>query len=196
MKKAVLFLFVLLSGFTANADVVEPGEVDINFKVINLEQFPEYKFYYYYQTYYYEYGYQAGDLLRNELLQDSVVMGGSRGDHTYIEAVDSSGKVVAESDREIGGQAYGQPESVSYLLQVIEIERIKDGVIHYKITKTKKVKGWGNDAAEEDLLPGFWDNNRWILYGLVPAMAAIGLFFLFLKRITLAKKRLREQYSA
>lgn len=186
---------MVLSLFS-HADVVEPGEVDINFKVTNLDQFPDYTFYYYYQTYYYEYGYQTGELIRRELRQDSLCSGGSRGDQTYLEAVNAEGDVVAESDHELGGMAYGQPDNVSYLLQIVEIEKIEEGVIHYKIVKQKKVKGWGKDSEEEDLVPGFWDQHPWILYGLVPALAVLGLFALFLMRFLQAKNRLRESYTA
>lgn len=196
MKKYFLFLMLILSGLFVQADVVEPGEVDIYFKVVNLDQFPDYKFYSYYQTYFYEYGYQAGDLERREVMQDSIYSGGSRGDYTHIEAENANGQVVAETDNEIGGMEYGQPENVSYLLQIIEIQKIDDGVIHYKVVKTKKVKGWGKESAEEDLIPGFFDNNRWILFGLVPSMAGLGLIVLFMKRIAQAKRKLRGQYSA
>lgn len=181
MKNILLLGFFVFLSMQLHADVATEGEVDVNFKVTNLKDYPGYTFHYYYQHYFYDQGYQLGELEKIEIEQGKEYASGGRGSQTYISVTDENGNVVGQTSEDIGGVAQNQAAKVSHLIQVIKITGIADGKVSYEVVKRMKVFYNGKEK-EDNLIPGWLDNNRWVLYGLIPAVSLFCLVLLFMVR--------------
>lgn len=188
MKKAALFLALisLLSG-RAMADIVTEGEFDIRFEVINLDEFPDYEFFFDFQTYYYEYGYQKGEIKQIDIEPGTNYVADERGGQTYLQARSLSAEFDdAKAEAPVGGVTYDSDEDISTITQLVRITKVEDGVIHFEIVNTiyEYIDGAIRklDGDIDVFGGGLSGGNRWMLYALLPAIALLSILMLIFMR--------------
>lgn len=183
------YLSILACLFTliASADVIMPGEVDKQFKIINLYQFKGYSFSYQYQHYKYDKGYQPNGVSVITLVNDST-FGTGRGGAVNITATNKAGKSFV-SNIKVGGSGRYYHNVVD-VVEVFKIVSIKNGVLQLKKVKelvTSSEKGKLITTEKKvGILAGL--ENPWLI-GLVLTALFSGaiLFLLKTKRNNLAK---------
>jgi hypothetical protein len=202
MKRITYFLLLTGILFTSRlaADVVEPGEIQRQFKVINLDAFPGHDFYILYTGYHYHQGYQPNEPFRIWLEQDSVYSTSSRDDNSLIYAVNvkDSGEVWA-SDISVGGGDIVSSERIYTVIDVVRIKSVQDQkveiefvkeIVVYKDGSTREKRAKGNGL--NGLPPGAGGGTPGWMYWLMPALSLLAIVFFLLWR----RKKNRKQPDA
>jgi hypothetical protein len=184
----ILLIALILTGYTASADVVEPGEVSRQFTISNTVKFKGFTFYRLYYRYHYNMGYKAypPDTLAVE--PNGAYAAGERdGIKSVLLAKDRAGRWY-KTTAVLGGSSSGNP-SVSAITDFYEIVSIGKSVI--KLKKTKEAVTY-RDGIKKEFLPGIGlasiinrDNfTRSLLWSSIAAMIAMVLFFVWRRRRT------------
>ncbi|MCB9234535.1 MAG: LPXTG cell wall anchor domain-containing protein [Bacteroidia bacterium] len=187
MKKFPLLLILLGLFAWQNllADVVTPGEISRNFSIINLKDFPDLEFYYLNPTYYYNQGYQQGDPVEVVIEAGEDYSVGRWGDQAVLRArKKSDSEEVGESKMLVGGGENVSNERISYILDEIKIESVKDGLIHFTVQKSFQVF---EDGHQKKIKKGSVGAVEPLYLGLAGAMALGLAIFFFLRRRKAAK---------
>lgn len=121
--------------FGLSADVVTEGEVDIRFRITNLDDYPEYEFYVMYQTYHYDEGYQPGDVIETLIEANKVHQAGERGSKSALYARKKGDKngPVFESNVLLGGDKIISDYKARAIIEEIEITSVEDGKVEFKV---------------------------------------------------------------
>ncbi len=181
VSKFISVLLLVVSSFSATADVVTPGHINKQFQFTNLDKFPAFTYSFLHQGYHYNMGYQRdpADTVSVEINKRYTVS--ERGaDKSPLLAKDKHGKYFT-SDIKIGGAAiFG--ESVSGLVEVFTIVSIKNGKI--KIKKQKEIVVYADGKEKErksSLLGAFLGSDDFASgLGIISMGALLGLLVLFI----------------
>jgi hypothetical protein len=182
----IILIALILTGYTASADVVEPGVVSRQFTISNTAKFKGFSFYRLYYRYHYDRGYKAypPDTLAVEVA-GAYAAGNRDAIKSVLLAKDRAGRWY-KTTAILGGSSSGNP-SVTAITDFYEVVSISKGVI--KLKKTKEAVTY-RDGIKKEFLPGIGldsvinrDNfTRSLLLSSVVAMIAMLLFFVWRKR--------------
>ena len=142
-------LLMMILSFTANADVVNPGEIKKQFMFTNLDKFPGFTYYFLHHGFHYNLGWQPdpADTALVENNQRYTVS--SKGDSkTFLMALamaNSNNKYLL-SEKELGGPARVDP-AITGIIEVFSIVSMNNGIIQIK--KDKEIVRYGNGKEEE-----------------------------------------------
>ena len=184
IKKILVLWLVIILPFVAFADVAVEGEVDIEFKITNISDYPDYSFFVKYQTYYYEYGYQPGEVTESKVAENVVRSAGARGSKSYLYARDKEGKIY-ESEIKLGGQKIISDRRANSIVEAYKIKSIKDGKINLKLEE--KYLDYG-DGKTKKISKGAVSGTEMfgvdVVYVAIPAVCLLLLvgFFMFRKK--------------
>jgi hypothetical protein len=196
MRKSLLFILMFAAtAFSAVADVVEPGQIERAFKITNLSDFPQYKFYFMYTDFYYDQGYQPGGVTQTWIEQDSVYYTSDREASSHLYAVNSDGtEDVWESEATVGGGDFVPSEDISTVIDVIRITSVEGRVIKFKVEReiyvyndgTTKEKKTGKRKLNFLAFGSGGGGNPTWLFWLLPTVSllALGGFWLWRRKMT------------
>lgn len=140
MRQILFLICVFLITITSKADVTIPGEVDKQFKIINVDKFPQYQFTFVIQHYKYFQGYQPTGKENKVIINNEIYQCSNHNDNSLITAIDSAGNVFT-STVYVGGKK-NFASNVDGYIEVYKIVSVKNKVIALKlietITRTKK----------------------------------------------------------
>lgn len=182
MKRVSLFFLSVFFITGLFADVVEPGEIERQFKVVNLNEFPDYQFHIMYTGYHYDHGYQRNTPHAIILEQDSVYSTSSREDNSLIYAVNKKNESEEwASDNAVGGGDHVSSDDIYTIIDVVRITRVADQKVEFKIekeiivykdgrTKERKHKGGAGFMP----LGGGGSTPGWV-YWLLPSVSILAM---------------------
>lgn len=183
MKRIQLLSFCLLifTAFSLKADVVTPGETQRAFTIINLEDFSDYEFYFRQSTYFYDQGYQQGDDLEVVFKANEHYRGGRDSDRSSIFATKNGDEqTVFQSDEMVGGMEVISDYDVYYILDEIQIQSVKDGLVKFKVCKSYYVYG---DGVKKKIRKGMIGiGGPWYLVFAGIAALVLIAFFIFRRK--------------
>ncbi len=182
----ILIAAFTIAGFTASADIVEPGVVSRQFTISNTAAFRGYTFYRLYYRYHYDRGHKAypPDTLAVEA--NGVYAAGERDAFkSVLLAKDKKGRWY-KTTAMLGGSSSGNP-SVAAITDMYEVVSISKGII--KLKKIKEAVTY-RDGNKKEFLPGMGlgavinrDNfTKSLLLSSVAAMIAMLVFFVWKRR--------------
>jgi hypothetical protein len=187
-KFCAVLLLVMLS-FSSKADVVNPGHINKQFVITNLDKFPAFTYSFLHQGYHYMAGYKRNpvDTVAVEINKRYKVS--ERGDDkSSLLAMDKNGKYFI-SDLKLGGAAIVGP-SVKGIIEVYTITDIKNDSI--KLKKQKEIVQYANGEEKErkdssGLLAFSGTDGFASGLAIVSAGALLALLFLFILKKRKAK---------
>jgi hypothetical protein len=133
MKRVSFLILLFLSlqlPVRLMSDIVEPGDIYRQFKITNIKDFPDYRFYILYTNHYYEMGYQEAGVDTVWVFQNSVYATSDRGATSSLFAVKKgSPGIPFQSEMRLGGEEFVPSERIATVIDVVDIKAIKEGAI-------------------------------------------------------------------
>jgi hypothetical protein len=179
MKQILSNSLLLLIFIICKSDLTIPGEVDKEFKIINISDFKDFKFTFCIQHYKYEQGYKPTNIETKEIIQNEVYSCSNHGDHSKIFATDSLGNVF-ESYTLVGGKQ-NFADNVQGFVEVYKIISVENKIVELKLVETiTRVKRFGQ-TKEVVKKVGKLGFNNLVTIGLVLSsiFSVIGLVMLY-----------------
>lgn len=175
--------------FHAQADIVNPGDVKLQFMFTNLDKYPGFTYYYLHRGYQYNMGWKANapdtSLVENNQRYTVSERGNSKSLLMALHMNNSKSKYLI-SDLELGGRASVDP-TINGIVEVYTIINMDNGLIQLK--KVKEIVQYNNGKEEERksgiAWMGFIRNdkfNKGLTLISTCSLLALLLVFLFKKR--------------
>lgn len=188
-------LALLLLPMGLRADVITPGEVYHKFQVINLDEYPDYRFYIMYQGFYYDRGYQPAEPRLEWIKPDEMAAAGGRGASSRIYAVSRSDSTsVMESEERVGGSEIIKDTEARYIQDFVKITAVKDGKVEFEVVEQKleyrngQVKDLKSKKKKKNKkgIMGASVMGIELTYLVLPAVCLLGLvmFFVFRRKVS------------
>lgn len=135
----IRFLFLVLTLLPVThllADLVEPGDITRQFKVANINEFPDYKFYILYTDYVYEMGYKPESIDTVWIRQGEIYATSDREASSSLYAVRKNGSGDHfVSDIELGGKDFAASGKISTIVDIVHVKAVTDGIVDFEIRK-------------------------------------------------------------
>lgn len=190
--KRILLLLILVPLFSYSfADIANPDQFAQDIKFTNLDEFPDYQFYYLYKQYGYDRGYRVSSERQVLLKNNEVYETSSRYGAVRIYACQRKkrnkdkmrkGKYCFHSEEEIGGNGSWRGEDPNKVA-VYEVEKLEEGII-----TLKRIGGPEGNAGNEEYRGTLPLNNPWYKF-LLPGLCLSALVGFFLIRRRKATQR-------
>ncbi len=179
MKK-LISLLILISAFQfCKADVTIPGEVDREFKIINIDNFPKWQFTFKIQHYKYFQGYQPTNVENKVIVNNEVYSCSNHGDDSFITATESNGKTYTSTIK-VGGKK-NFASNVKGFIEVYKIVSVQNNIVELKLVETITQTNENGETKEVIKKAGKMGIDNFVMIGLIISalFSVFGLVFMF-----------------
>lgn len=153
-RKYLAAIIIMFTAYNVSADVVNPGEIKLQFSFTNLDKFPGYTYYYLHHGYHYNMGWYAENpdtaLVENKKIYTVAIKANLK---TYLMALPmmNSNNHYFLSGSQVGGGVLVDP-SINSIVEVYEIVSMDSGTINIK--KESEIITYKNGKVEEKKMSG------------------------------------------
>ncbi len=153
-RKYLAAIIIMFTAYNVSADVVNPGEIKLQFSFTNLDKFPGYTYYYLHHGYHYNMGWYAENpdtaLVENKKIYTVAIKANLK---TYLMALPmmNSNNYYLLSGSQVGGGVLVDP-SINSIVEVYEIVNMDNGTINIK--KESEIITYKNGKMEEKKMSG------------------------------------------
>lgn len=185
LYQVLFFIALLFLSNYSKADLIMEGERDISFEIINLNDFQDYEFYFFYQPYRYDKGYKKTEPVRTVIEAAKEYKGGQRGDKVIIHAIKKDNpNQILKSTIEVSGTMAVKDKTIKKVIQKIQVKKIKGTEIFLKIKDVVCMDAEGKEMKNEsDIFLFDWKNKKFdgLYFLMLPVIS--GVIFVYLTRI-------------
>ena len=197
MKRILVLALILTSASTLFADIAQPDRFSQDIKIINLDEYPDYEFYFMYAYYHYDMGYQISHEEERVMENGKAYETSSRYNPVQIYARHKKKKKNRQyfhhSEESIGGSKYegrGDDDKVAtYRIRsmhegIITLERVKlmeDGDSFHIVPKGESDPGPTSPDEQKAYQGKLAKEMSWYFW-LLPSICLVSLVGFFLLR--------------